>query len=467
MPDLIPHSHRAKAPRIAIVGAGPAGIRAAETLVGAGLRPILIDEAPLPGGQIYRQPPAMLQRPAKDLYGFEAHKAQALHRSFENVRGAIDYHPDTLVWGARDNRLLLSNCWGNQEIAFDRIILATGAMDRIAPVPGWTEPGVYSLGAAQVVLKHQACLIGKRPIFVGTGPLLYLIAWQYLKAGARPAAVIETGSFTNQVKALPRLASQPATLFKGLFFTAVLKARGVPVIYSALPERIEAHGERLVLTYLRNGRNQRVEGDAIALGAGLKPETQLAEILGCAFDFHPPTRLHLPRCDKMGRSSVSHVYVAGDTGGIRGADAAEAGGELAALAVLEDLRYPIADARRQHLLARMRRSEVFRSGLEAAFAYPIQAIAGLPDETVLCRCENVTIGEVRAAIPFWNITEMNRLKAITRCGMGRCQGRVCGSAAMELLAGETNTEIETVGRMRGQIPLKPVIGARFEKEAAS
>lgn len=467
MTDLAPHHHRARSPRIAIVGAGPAGIRAAETLVNAGLRPILIDEAPLPGGQIYRQPPAKLQRPAKDLYGFEAQKAQALHRSFERFRGTIDYHPDTLVWGARDDRLLLSNNAGSAEIAFDRVILATGAMDRIAPVPGWTQPGVYSLGGAQIVLKHQACLIGKRPIFVGTGPLLYLIAWQYLKAGARPAAVIETGSFANQVKALPSLASQPGTLLKGLFFTAALKARGVCVIYSALPEKVEAKGENLVLTYVRNGRSRRVDGDAIALGAGLKPETQLAEILGCAFDFHSPTRSYLPRRDAMGRSSVSHVYVAGDTGGIRGADAAEAGGELAALAVLEDLRYPIADARRQHLLTRMQRAERFRSGLEAAFAYPAQAIAGLSDQTILCRCENVTVGEVRAAIPSWNITDMSRLKAITRCGMGRCQGRVCGSAAMELLASETSTGIETIGRMRGQIPLKPVVGARFEKEAAS
>ncbi|MCW5719961.1 MAG: FAD-dependent oxidoreductase [Devosia sp.] len=457
----------ADTPRIAIIGAGPAGIRAAETLVEAGLRVTLIDEAALPGGQIYRQPPPTLRRPAKALYGFEAGKAEALHSSFARLRSAIDYRPETLVWGARDNRLLLSSRAGNTEIAFDKLILATGAMDRIAPVAGWTQPGVYSLGGAQVVLKHQACLIGKRPIFAGTGPLLYLIAWQYLRAGSRPAAVLDTGSFAGQLRALPRLARQPRTLLKGLYFTAALRAKGIPVLYSALPARIDARDDNLVLTYTRNGRSHEIAGDAVALGSGLKPETQLAEILGCAFDFHSPSRSYLPRCDRMGRSSLATTYIAGDTGGIRGADAAEAGGALAALAVLEDLGRSVPEVRKRQLLTHMRRAEIFRSGLELAFAYPAPAIAGLADDTVLCRCENVTIGDLRAAIPQWNITEMNRLKAITRCGMGRCQGRVCGSAAMEVLASETHAPIESVGRLRGQIPLKPVVGSNFETKAAS
>ncbi|CAH1689784.1 (2Fe-2S)-binding protein [Hyphomicrobiales bacterium] len=455
------------APRVAIVGAGPAGIRAAEALVDAGLRPILIDEAPRPGGQIYRQPPPALQRPARELYGFEATKAARLHQTFARIRPAMDYRSETLVWGVRDNRVLLSGSEGRAELYFDRIIVATGAMDRIAPIPGWTQPGVYSLGGAQVMLKYQASLIGRRPIFVGTGPLLYLIAWQYLKAGVRPAAVIETGTFSGLASALPRLAARPQTLLKGVYFSAGLRARNIPIIYSANPADIYVEGESLVLSYSSYGKQAKVIGDAVALGSGLKPETQLAEVLGVAFAFHHPTRLHLPQCDIMGRSNLPHVYIAGDAGGIRGADAAEAGGALAAMAVLKDLGWTINEARRSLLVKHMQRAERFRSGLESAFPYPTRCVTDLPDDAILCRCENITVGAVRTAIPSWQVKDVNRLKAITRCGMGRCQGRLCGSATAELLAAEAGQRIVDIGRMRGQIPLKPLLGQRFAEEVTS
>ncbi|TDR32633.1 NADPH-dependent 2,4-dienoyl-CoA reductase/sulfur reductase-like enzyme [Aquamicrobium defluvii] len=438
-------------------------MRAAETLLRAGLSAALIDEAPLAGGQIYRQPPESLRRPARQLYGSEARKALALHESFSRLRTSIDYRPETLVWGAREKRLLLSGPAGNTELAFDKVILATGAMDRIVPVPGWTLPGVYSLGGAQVVLKGQACLIGKRPVFIGTGPLLYLVAYQYCKAGAEPAAIVDTSDFTAQIGALPRLLSQPATLLRGIWYNAALVARRVPVFRSAKPQKIEIRGRQLVVTFKRNGKSFEIGGDAVGMGWGLKPETQLAEILGCAFSFHAGSRWHLPRCDAMGRSSTEHVYIAGDASGIRGADAAEAAGELAAFAVLEDLGHTVPQTRRQRLLAHLARAERFRSGLERAFPYQVPELAG---DTVLCRCENVTVEEVRAAISSWQISELNQLKALTRCGMGRCQGRLCGSAAMEVLAAETGVEISDVGSIRGQIPLKPLIGARFQRKAA-
>lgn len=457
--------------RIAIVGAGPAGIRAAQILVEAGFRPVLIDEAPYAGGQIYRQPPEELRRSARELYGFEARKAEMLHADFERLRKHIDYYPETLVWGVRDNRLLLSGRSGNSELVFDRLILATGAMDRIAPVKGWTQPGVFSLGGAQVVLKYQAALIGERPVFVGTGPLLYLIAWQYMKAGAKVAAVIETGTFQDQLKALPKLMKQPLVLMKGLIFTAALKISRVPLYYAGTPEEVTLEQDALALVYTHKGLLKKIACDAIAIGSGLKPETQLAEILGCTFDFHHQSRHYLPRCDKMGRSSLPHVYIAGDAGAIRGADASEIGGQLAAFALIHDLDadtgtvMDVSRKRIKRLLARMKRVEAFRSGLERAFHYPASNVVQLPDDTILCRCENVTIGDVRAAVKQWDITEINKLKAITRCGMGRCQGRVCGSAAIEILAHETGGHIENVGRFRGQIPLKPIAMSSFSKKA--
>ena len=142
--------------RFVIVGAGPAGMRAAERLVAAGERPIVIDEAQRFGGQIYRQPPEAMQRERRDLYGFEAGRASAVLDRFEALRAQIDYRPETLVWQVEANALQLLHAGRTKTQAFDALILATGATDRVLPFPGWTLPGVYTLGAAQVALKFQA-----------------------------------------------------------------------------------------------------------------------------------------------------------------------------------------------------------------------------------------------------------------------------------------------------------------------
>lgn len=452
--------------RVVIVGAGPAGIRAAQTLVTAGLCPVLVDEAPRSGGQIYRRPPASVKRSYKDLYGFEAAKALRLHAASDALTQQVDYRPDTLVWGREGSRLLVDGPGGRGGIDFDAVILATGAMDRIVPVPGWTLPGVYSLGGAQVTLKSQACLIGRRPIFVGTGPLLYLVAWQYAKAGARPAAVIDAGRTSELVRAMPDMLSNPAMLAKGVWFAASLLLGGVPILLGANAEAIEQTEEGLRLRYRRGVTSATIDGDAIAIGHGLKPEGQLPELLGCGSRFDADSRLWLTETDGDGRSSVPGVYAAGDGIAIRGADAAENAGELAALALLSDFGLPVDGARAEVLRRRMSRFEKFRRGLETAFPFPHGEAADVPAVTIVCRCEVVRAGELRQATAQWSITEMNRLKAITRCGMGRCQGRLCGGIAAEILAKASGRRIEEVGQPRGQAPIKPLT-VRPPAEAAS
>ena len=203
-------------PIIAVVGSGPAGMRAAEVLVRAGVRPILFDEAEQPGGQIYRQPPEGAARRARQIYGFETRKAQAIHGVLREMGNNIDYRPGTLVWNVLQDRLDLLGPRGYGAQQFDRLILATGAMDRILPFPGWTLPGVFTLGGAQIALKSQGVSIGRRIAFVGGGPLLPLVAHQYAKAGAEVAAVLDVTSFSAKITHLPGLLAQPATLAKGL-----------------------------------------------------------------------------------------------------------------------------------------------------------------------------------------------------------------------------------------------------------
>ena len=448
--------------RVVIVGAGPAGVRAAETLVAAGLVPVVIDEAPRAGGQIYRQPPADagFARSKRTLYGMEAGKADAVHSTMACLLPKIDYRPDTLVWGCGAARLDTLHGGRQRTVPYSHLLIATGATDRVLPFSGWTLPGVYTLGAAQIALKSQGCAIGRRVVFAGTGPLLYLVAYQYAKAGAQVEAVLDTNPFSRQLAATPRLLCQPSTFAKGLYYVGWLAARGIRIERGVT--LVRATGDKAVqaMTYRDSDQELTIPCDAVGFGYGLRSETQLADLAGCRFRFDPINRAWLPERDAAGRTSVPGVYLAGDGAGIAGADAAELAGRRAALAMLEDLGNPAGNANVQAQATKLDRQLAniaeFRIGLEQAFSPPADCASHWPDDMTVCRCEEIDAGALRRCIRAGEASEINRLKALTRVGMGRCQGRMCGAAAAELLSAETGKPIAEVGRLRGQAPIKPV-----------
>jgi NADPH-dependent 2,4-dienoyl-CoA reductase/sulfur reductase-like enzyme len=200
-----------------------------------------------------------------------------------------------------------------------------------------------------------------------------------------------------------------------------------------------------------------IAADAVAFGFGLRSETQLADLAGCRFRFDPLNRQWLPETDEDGRAlGLGKIYLAGDGAGIAGADAAELAGERAALALLSDSGIAVPAARRQWIARRLARTRAFRKGLEQAFPFPDHLARRVADGTILCRCEAVTAGELRASVAGISAGELNRAKAYSRVGMGRCQGRICGAAAAEILAAALGGEIASVGRLRGQPPVKPL-----------
>lgn len=445
--------------RPVIVGAGPAGIRAAATLVAAGLRPVVVDESIKAGGQIYRQPPDGFTRTKRDLYGFESGKAGRLHDLFAQIASRIDYRPGTLVWNATAAGLDLMAPDGRADhLLYSHVLLATGATDRIQPLPGWLTPGVYTLGAAQIALKFQGAVLGPRIAFFGTGPLLYLVAYQYAKAGADVAGVFDTARFSDQLVALPGLLNSPEHLLKGLYYVAWLRLHGIPLHSGVVPARIEGGDRVRGFVWQGKDKEQRIGCNAVALGLGLRSETQLADLLGCRFAYSDLNRAWLPEHGIDGRASQANVYLAGDGAGIAGADAAELAGERAALAMLEDLGQAVDRQRIAALESRLRRIGKFRQGLERAFPLPPAdwGMTKLLDDLVLCRCEAITVGALREAARDLGVVELNRLKALTRIGMGRCQGRICGAAATEILSAELGRPAEAVGRIRGQAPVKPL-----------
>lgn len=441
---------------VAIVGGGPAGVRAAAVLAEAGLRPVLIDEGTRIGGQVYRQPPPGRERSLSAQYGFEAGKARALFERFAALRDRIDHRPGTLVWHIEGGRLHLLQAGAAGSLRADAMILASGAAERVLPFPGWTLPGVFTLGAAQLALKAQATLIGPRVVLAGSGPLLYLVAWQYLKAGAQVLAVLDAAASDAPRRALPGLLARPAMVAKGAWYLARLRLAGVPVRRGVTVLRAEGEGRVQRLHWQQSGREQSIDCDAVAFGHGLRSETQLADLAGCAFAWDELDQAWLPRRDDAGRTSVAGVYLAGDGAGIVGADAAELAGERAALAVLQDLGHPVDAARVEAIARALRPHRRFREAIEVLSPPPADWAAQADDALVICRCEEVTAGELRACVRDTGTRELNRLKALTRVGMGRCQGRMCGPAAARLVAQAAGCPLAETGRLRSQPPVKPV-----------
>ena len=269
--------------------------------------------------------------------GSQAGRYRRLHALFAGLRSRVDYRPETLAWAAHEGVLYVA-CGGRAaSVPYDALLLATGARDRVMPLPGWTLPGVFTLGGAQAILKDQGCFIGRRTAFVGSSPLLGLAALQYRKLGADIAVVADTTAVAAKLAAWRDLFACPLTLGRGLAYRARLEAAGLLVLDGVDPLAIEGEDHvRAVRLRDSAGVERTIACDAVALGYGLEPEAQLAELAGASFTFDPDLRQWFPQIDADGRAGLG-LYLAGDGAATGGADAAEASGTLAALAILSDL----------------------------------------------------------------------------------------------------------------------------------
>ncbi len=451
---------------LAVVGAGPAGLAAATCAAGLGLDVVLLDEQPAPGGRVYRNVEGLAEARDHDLRLLGARTRAGLSLAASFRASGARYRPETAVWtieadGSSGPTLGLCDAAGAALLSARRVVVAAGAMERAVPIPGWTLPGVMTVGAAQTLLKASALVPETPPVIAGSGPLVLLYAAQLLAIGGAIAALLDTTPPGNRVKALPRLPgllSHLGALRQGLSWQRALKAAGVPVFKGA--REIEATGDGRVeaVEFLSGGRRRRIETRLLLLHEGVVPDPHLAMSAGCAIAWDEDGWYWRTVTDACGASSVETVAVVGDCAGIGGAEAAAHGGRLAGLDAARRLG-AIDAATRERLAGPERRALARLSGLRRfldTLYRPRPEILTPEDPAVMvCRCEEVSVAALRRAVAL-GCQGPNQAKAFTRCGMGPCQGRLCGLTAAAVIAKARGAPMAEVGHQRVRPPVKPI-----------
>jgi NADPH-dependent 2,4-dienoyl-CoA reductase/sulfur reductase-like enzyme len=442
---------------LVVIGAGPAGLAAASEASSLGLATLLLDEQAAPGGQIYRAIEARTLQDAGLLSGDDAH-GTALAR--EMRQSGTDYLPWTTIFDISPDRWLgIDGPSGLSFVHGDRVLIATGALERPFPISGWTLPGVMTAGAAQILLKTTGAVTAAGTVLAGTGPLLYLLAAQLLHAGGRLDALLDTtepGAYRRALTHLPRALG--GKLLRGLGLLRTLRRAGVRHLRGVRALRAEG-GDRLEsVVFSTGGAEERLPAALLLLHQGVVPNIQISQALRLDHTWHEGQLCFAPTTDGYGETSTSGIFIAGDGAGIEGAEAAAASGRIAALQIACQLGRIDAAARDARMASpcRVRRRERrLRPFLETLYRPADAFRVPAPDDVLVCRCEEVSAGQVREGVRR-GAQGPNQLKAFLRCGMGPCQGRLCGLTVCETIAAARRISPAEVGYYRLRPPIKPV-----------
>ncbi|PLZ02416.1 FAD/NAD(P)-binding oxidoreductase [Burkholderia sp. WAC0059] len=390
---------------VVVVGAGPAGLSAARAAAGRNARVAVLDDNPLAGGQVWRQGPGRApQPPLRDL--LDALRAQPRVAFWASARVVGPLGPERGL-------LVESPAYdGAVAVTFDRLILATGARERLLPFGGWTLPGVTGAGGLQALIKGGLPVRGERIVIAGSGPLLLAALATAREAGAHVLAVVEQASAAALARFGISLAAAPSKLWQAAQLTRGFA--GLRYWPGSTVRAARGDGRVEQVSILRGTREVVLECDRVACGYGLVPHVALARMLGCRIDGDGGVAV-----DDAQRTSVDGVLAAGECAGIGGVELARVEGDIAGRTAT-DMAGATVDAGLRAERARWRR---FAERAARAFALGPAARAVPPPDTLLCRCEDVSLGEVGSQ-PSWRDAKLH-----TRCGMGACQGRICGEAA--------------------------------------
>lgn len=454
---------------LVIIGAGPAGLAAAIEASRHDLSTLVLDDQPAPGGQVYRNIMRNRgQRHASAFLGNDYWSGTKLIDGFANEPAKV--LSESRVWQiTADKQVFFSRLGIAQNVKAGAVLIATGAMERPAPIPGWTLPGVMSVGAAQTMLKTSG-IGADGAVFVGSGPLFYLTVWQYLQAGFTVKAVVDTAPArmrpVHYLLAIPALM-QPILLLKGLGWRAAIRRK---TDYHIGATSVVISGEESAngVTFQDAARRKlKIPTEHVFIHQGVVPNVNLAMATGLQHEWHQRQLCWTPQTDMFGESSVDGIFVAGDGMGIAGAAAAASSGRLAARRIIGRVKgSPLFMA--PVWCALKWRQAAIRPFLDSLFRPPDDWRVPREGQTVVCRCEALTKADVDVAISL-GVSGPNQLKGYCRAGMGRCQGRMCALTIQKMIHEHNGGSEQEIGHLRVRPPIRPLtvgeLAALAQKDA--
>ncbi len=442
---------------VVVVGMGPAGMTAAVELAERGLKVAVFDENPRPGGQVYRQSPHEFKRTDGRALGLKNQAGLRLIDRFNQLAGAIEVFQNTLIWGIFDDReLAFKRDQACDGVGFNKLILCEGACERTVPFPGWTLPGVMTLGGLQKFILHQRVLPGQRVLLSGSGPLLLAVAAEVLKAGAESFTLCEASNMKGSFKLLIELFLQEGLLSEAFSCLVPVLKRLIPVhrSHAVIAARGDNRVEEVEIARLDDdwkpvsGTEKTLQVDVVGLGFGFQPMARLCRLAGCRLEFDLNQRAFKPVVDSNMLTSRADIYAAGDSAGIGGSGMAAVEGHLAALHAASTFGTPAAGELEQahnRLTREKKKIARYMTRLDEMFTPRSGIFDIVQEETVICRCEETTAGDLLKAIQMKHLN-LNAIKKRTRLGMGPCQGKTCEAITVEmgLRAGVPLSELESL-----------------------
>jgi NADPH-dependent 2,4-dienoyl-CoA reductase/sulfur reductase-like enzyme len=448
-----------------VVGGGPAGLAAARTAAHYGVRVLLVDENSELGGQYYRQMPGEFRIDATGGGGTETVEGRRL---IDEVRSLpIELRLGSVAWGVFDQRIVaVATQETTDRIRAETLVLAPGAYDRPVPFPGWTLPGVMTAGGAQNLMKAYGVLPGRRVLIAGSGPLLLVVAHYLLHGGATIAAIAEASPLRALWRYAHRMLPHLNFVQKGYRYRREIGDARVPLLAAHVIRRAlgKTEVERAIVAPCDDawrplpGREREYEVDAVVVGYGFLSSLELSRLAGCDHRYDSALGGWVPVRDRNLETTVPGIFAAGDGAGVAGAAVALAEGHYAGLNVAHRLgRLSGRAYSREASRARGRLLHLagFRRVMDEIYRFGAGIHELADKDVVLCRCEEVTVGEALGAIRD-GAAHVNEVKAWTRTGMGRCQGRMCGPALAHLVARDTGRPVAAAGAFTPRPPAKPV-----------
>ena len=445
---------------VIVIGAGPAGSNAALETSAHGLNTLLIDEQRDAGGQVWRvKSKSILSAPKTET----SEKGDALRTNVKNSKVEVLF--SARVWQIEKNEddnwvLGVDSDIGSQTLCCKSLIIATGAQERVIPVPGWTLPGVLGLAGATALFKEHMMVPDRRVIVAGSGPLLFFVASEVIRLGGKVSAVVSINSRFDWLKSLPAMMSNPSLIWQGVKWIIDLRMKRVPIHWGFGVKSIEGKDKVDGVTIgnidsewrLGAGKERYIHGENVFYGHGLTPAIEATRLAGADHHYDEALGGWVPTIDQLGRTSVKNLYACGDNAGILGVGAAPLRGQFAAMATLED--HGVNNIKKAEL-KQLKNAKKF--GIAAtALTIPRSGLEGfITGETEVCRCEGVTRDEIEHELKT-GAASPNSVKSGTRCGMGPCGGRFCAESVAIITEFTNQQSREEIGLPTSRPPLRPI-----------